>query len=239
MFDAAELPNDEEPPRCRRTRDGAPDGGSADARRRHLPLHHARHSSTTWSRPTASWPTKASVDGYGHVSVRNPANASRYFLRARERRRSSPLRTSSNTTSTATTVSGSPAGYHRALHPRADLQSAARCGGRRALPLPRRDSVCRHELCRCGRCTHMGYFIGEGVTRVRHPRRGAASPTCSSAPPALGQALALDTRGTFGRADARKRGSGRRGLTVTWSVAKAYYLNVERAPAVGGNAAAR
>ena len=163
------------------------------------------------------------VDGYGHVSVRNPADPNRYFL---ARAGAPALVTSAdiveyNLDSNAT--SGAGAGYmERFIHgeiykARPDAQAVVHCHCLDVIPFAAAKVPLRPMY-------HMGYFIGEGVP-VFDIREGAGVTDMLVSTPALGRALAR----TLGpRSAALMRGHG--AVVVADSlhvvVAKAYYLNV-------------
>ena len=163
------------------------------------------------------------VDGYGHVSVRNPANANRYFL----------ARAGAPALVTATDIveydldsnqaSGSGAGYmERFIHgeiykARPDVTAVVHCHCLDVIPFAAANVPLKPMY-------HMGYFIGEGVP-VFDIRAAAGITDMLVSTPALGQSLA---RVLGRRSAALMRGHG--AVVVADSlhvvVAKAYYLNV-------------
>jgi ribulose-5-phosphate 4-epimerase/fuculose-1-phosphate aldolase len=163
------------------------------------------------------------VDGYGHVSVRNPAHSSRYFL---ARAGAPALVTSADIVEydlDSRATSGSAAGYQeRFIHgeiyrARPDVQAVVHCHCLDVIPF----AAARVPL---QPMYHMGYFIGEGVP-VFDIRESAGLTDMLVSTPALGLALAR----TLGpRSAALMRGHG--AVVVADSlhvvVAKAYYLNV-------------
>lgn len=163
------------------------------------------------------------VDGYGHVSVRNPANANRYFL---ARAGAPALVTPADIVEydlDSNAASGSGAGYmERFIHgeiykARADVTAVVHCHCLDVIPFAAANVPLRPMY-------HMGYFIGEGVP-VFDIRDAAGITDMLVSTPALGLALAR----TLGRRPAAlMRGHG--AVVVADSlhvvVAKAYYLNV-------------
>jgi HCOMODA/2-hydroxy-3-carboxy-muconic semialdehyde decarboxylase len=163
------------------------------------------------------------VDGYGHVSVRNPANANRYFL---ARAGAPALVTPADIVEydlDSNPASGSGAGYmERFIHgeiykARADVTAVVHCHCLDVIAFAAANVPLRPMY-------HMGYFIGEGVP-VFDIRAAAGITDMLVSTPALGQALAR----TLGpRSAALMRGHG--AVVVADSlhvvVAKAYYLNV-------------
>jgi HCOMODA/2-hydroxy-3-carboxy-muconic semialdehyde decarboxylase len=163
------------------------------------------------------------VDGYGHVSVRNPANANRYFL---ARAGAPALVTAADIVEydlDSNPASGSGAGYmERFIHgeiykARPDVTAVVHCHCLDVIPFAAANVPLRPMY-------HMGYFIGEGVP-VFDIRTAAGITDMLVSTPALGQALAR----TLGRRPAAlMRGHG--AVVVADSlhvvVAKAYYLNV-------------
>ena len=163
------------------------------------------------------------VDGYGHVSVRNPANANRYFL---ARAGAPALVTAADIVEydlDSNPASGSGAGYmERFIHgeiykARPDVTAVVHCHCLDVIPFAAANVPLRPMY-------HMGYFIGEGVP-VFDIRTAAGTTDMLVSTPALGQALA---RTLGGRPAALMRGHG--AVVVADSlhvvVAKAYYLNV-------------
>jgi ribulose-5-phosphate 4-epimerase/fuculose-1-phosphate aldolase len=162
------------------------------------------------------------VDGYGHVSVRNPANASRYLL---ARAGAPALVTSADIVEydlDSAPTSGSGTGYsERFIHgeiykARPDVRAVVHCHCLDVIPFAAANVPLRPMY-------HMGYFIGEGVP-VFDIRSTAGITDMLVSTPALGQALA---RILGGRSAALMRGHG--AVVVAESlhvvVAKAYYLN--------------
>ncbi len=163
------------------------------------------------------------VDGYGHVSIRNPANVNRYFL---ARAGAPALVTAADVVEydlDSNPASGSGAGYmERFIHgeiykARPDVTAVVHCHCLDVIPFAAANVPLRPMY-------HMGYFIGEGVP-VFDIRAAAGITDMLVSTPALGQALAR----TLGRRTAAlMRGHG--AVVVADSlhvvVAKAYYLNV-------------
>ena len=163
------------------------------------------------------------VDGYGHVSVRNPADPNRYFL---ARAGAPALVTSADIVEydlDSNATSGAGAGYmERFIHgeiyrARPDAKAVVHCHCLDVIPFAAAKVPLRPMF-------HMGYFIGEGVP-VFDIREGAGATDMLVSTPALGRALAR----TLGpRSAALMRGHG--AVVVADSlhvvVAKAYYLNV-------------
>jgi ribulose-5-phosphate 4-epimerase/fuculose-1-phosphate aldolase len=163
------------------------------------------------------------VDGYGHVSVRNPADPNRYFL---ARAGAPALVTSADIVEydlDSNATSGAGAGYmERFIHgeiykARPDAKAVVHCHCLDVIPFAAAKVPLRPMY-------HMGYFIGEGVP-VFDIREGAGATDMLVSTPALGRALAR----TLGpRSAALMRGHG--AVVVADSlhvvVAKAYYLNV-------------
>ena len=163
------------------------------------------------------------VDGYGHVSVRNPANANRYFL---ARAGAPALVTAADIVEydlDSHPASGSGAGYmERFIHgeiykARPDVTAVVHCHCLDVIPFAAANVPLRPMY-------HMAYFVGEGVP-VFDIRTAAGITDMLVSTPALGHALAR----TLGRRSAAlMRGHG--AVVVADSlhvvVAKAYYLNV-------------
>jgi HCOMODA/2-hydroxy-3-carboxy-muconic semialdehyde decarboxylase len=167
------------------------------------------------------------VDGYGHVSVRNPANASRYFL---ARAGAPALVTAADIveydldSNPASSVgNNTAAGYmERFIHgeiykARPDVTAVVHCHCLDVIPFAATNTPLKPMY-------HMGYFIGEGVP-VFDIRAAAGMTDMLVSTPALGQSLA---RVLGRRSAALMRGHG--AVVVADSlhvvVAKAYYLNV-------------
>ena len=163
------------------------------------------------------------VDGYGHVSVRSPGNANRYFL---ARAGAPALVTAADIVEydlDSNPTSGTGGGYlERFIHgeiykARPDVQAVVHCHCLDVIPFAAANVPLVPMY-------HMGYFIGEGVP-VFDIRAAAGTTDMLVNSPALGQALAR----TLGRRSAAlMRGHG---AVVTADslhvvVAKAYYLNV-------------
>jgi ribulose-5-phosphate 4-epimerase/fuculose-1-phosphate aldolase len=164
------------------------------------------------------------LDGYGHVSVRNPADATRYFL---ARAGAPALVTAADITEydlDSRPVSGSTsAGYmERFIHgeaykARPDVMAVVHCHCLDVIPFADTMVPLRPMY-------HMGYFIGEGVP-VFDIRMAAGVTDMLVSTPMLGRALAQ----SLGKSSAAlMRGHG--AVVVADSlhvvVAKAYYLNV-------------
>jgi ribulose-5-phosphate 4-epimerase/fuculose-1-phosphate aldolase len=167
------------------------------------------------------------LDGYGHVSVRDPANASRYFL---ARAGAPALVTAADIVEydlDSKPASGAgnntAAGYmERFIHgeiykARPDVTAVVHCHCLDVIPFAAANVPLKPMY-------HMGYFIGEGVP-VFDIRAVAGTTDMLVSTPALGQSLAR----VLGRKPAAlMRGHG--AVVVADSlhvvVAKAYYLNV-------------
>ena len=163
------------------------------------------------------------LDGYGHVSVRNPADATRYFL---ARAGAPALVTAADVVEydlDSKPTSGSGAGYmERFIHgeiykARPDVTAVVHCHCLDVIPFAATNTPLKPMY-------HMGYFIGEGVP-VFDIRATAGVTDMLVSTPALGQSLAR----VLGRKPAAlMRGHG--AVVVADSlhvvVAKAYYLNV-------------
>jgi len=163
------------------------------------------------------------VDGYGHVSVRNPANASRYFL---ARAGAPALVTAADIVEydlDSAPASGSGTGYmERFIHGeiykvRPDVQAVVHCHCLDVIPFAAANVPLRPMY-------HMGYFIGEGVP-VFDIRDSAGITDMLVSTPVLGQALAR-TLGSHSAALMRGHGAVVVADSLHVVVAKAYYLNV-------------
>jgi HCOMODA/2-hydroxy-3-carboxy-muconic semialdehyde decarboxylase len=163
------------------------------------------------------------VDGYGHVSVRNPANANRYFL---ARAGAPALVTAADIVEydlDSTPASGSGTGYtERFIHgeiyrARPDVTAVVHCHCLDVIPFAAANVPLRPMY-------HMGYFIGEGVPTFDIRAAGGITDMLVSTPQ-LGQALA---RVLGRRSAALMRGHGAvvAADSLHVVVAKAYYLNV-------------
>jgi HCOMODA/2-hydroxy-3-carboxy-muconic semialdehyde decarboxylase len=163
------------------------------------------------------------VDGYGHVSVRNPANANRYFL---ARAGAPALVTTADIVEydlDSNPASGSGTGYtERFIHgeiykARPDVLAVVHCHCLDVIPFAAANVPLRPMY-------HMGYFIGEGVPTFDIRAAGGITDMLVSTPQ-LGQALA---RVLGGRSAALMRGHGAAVVADSLHVvvAKAYYLNV-------------
>jgi len=163
------------------------------------------------------------VDGYGHVSVRNPADPNRYFL---ARAGAPALVTSADIVEydlDSQATGGSATGYsERFIHgeiykARPDVTAVVHCHCLDVIPFAAAKVPLRPMY-------HMGYFIGEGVP-VFDIRERAGITDMLVSTPALGRELA---RVLGSRSAALMRGHG--AVVVADSlhvvVAKAYYLNV-------------
>ena len=164
------------------------------------------------------------LDGYGHVSVRSPADPTHYFL---ARAGAPALVTAAditeydlNSQSVTKTVS---AGYQeRFIHgeiykARPDVMAVVHCHCQEVIPFAAASVPLRPLY-------HMAYFVGEGVP-VFEIRNAAGITDMLISTPALGAALA----GTLGgKSAALMRGHGAvvAAMSLRLVVAKAYYLNV-------------
>lgn len=163
------------------------------------------------------------VDGYGHVSVRNPANANRYFL---ARAGAPALVTAADIVEydlDSNPASGTGAGYmERFIHgeiykARPDVQAVVHCHCLDVIPFAAANVPLKPMY-------HMGYFIGEGVP-VFDIRAAAGITDMLVSTPALGKALAR-TLGAKPAALMRGHGAVVVADSLHVVVAKAYYLNV-------------
>jgi len=180
---------------------------------------------------------EAVVDGYGHVSVRNPANPARYFL---ARAGAPALVTAGEITEydleSKPVTNTAAAGYvERFIHgeiykARPDVMAVVHCHCLDVIPFAATSVPLRPMY-------HMGYFIGEGVP-VFDIRRAAGITDMLIGTPELGRALA-QTLGGGSAALMRGHGAVVVATSVRLVVAKAYYLNVNarlqmQAIAIGG-----
>jgi HCOMODA/2-hydroxy-3-carboxy-muconic semialdehyde decarboxylase len=164
------------------------------------------------------------LDGYGHVSVRSPADPMRYLL---ARAGAPALVTAADITeydlNSRPVTNTASAGYQeRFIHgeiykARPDVMAVVHCHCQEVIPFAATSVPLRPLY-------HMAYFVGEGVP-VFEIRNAAGLTDMLISTPALGAALA----GTLGsRSAALMRGHGAvvaaRSLLLV--VAQAYYLNV-------------
>ena len=163
------------------------------------------------------------VDGYGHVSVRNPANANRYFL---ARAGAPALVTPADIVEydlDSNPASGTGAGYmERFIHgeiykARPDVTAVVHCHCLDVIPFAAANVPLRPMY-------HMGYFIGEGVPVFEIRQAGGATDMLISTP-ALGRALA-QSLGRTSAALMRGHGASVVATSLHVVVAKSYYLNV-------------
>jgi len=164
------------------------------------------------------------VDGYGHVSVRNPADPNRYFL---ARAGAPALVTAADITEydldSKSVTNASAAGYQeRFIHgeiykARRDVMAVVHCHCLDVIPFAATSVPLRPMY-------HMGYFIGEGVP-VFDIRKAAGITDMLIGTPELGRALA-QALGNKSAALMRGHGAAVVAASVHLVVAKAYYLNV-------------
>jgi len=163
------------------------------------------------------------VDGYGHVSVRNPADPNRYFL---ARAGAPALVTAADIVEydlDSQATGGSATGYtERFIHgeiyrARPDVTAVVHCHCLDVIPFAAAKVPLRPMY-------HMGYFIGEGVP-VFDIRDSAGITDMLVSTPVLGQALAR-TLGSHSAALMRGHGAVVVADSLHVVVAKAYYLNV-------------
>jgi HCOMODA/2-hydroxy-3-carboxy-muconic semialdehyde decarboxylase len=163
------------------------------------------------------------VDGYGHVSVRNPADPNHYFL---ARAGAPALVTAADIVEydlDSRATSGTATGYtERFIHgeiyrARRDVSAVVHCHCLDLIPFAAAKVPLRPMY-------HMGYFIGEGVP-VFDIRDSAGITDMLVSTPALAQTLA---RVLGPRSAALMRGHGAvvAADSLHVVVAKAYYLNV-------------
>ncbi|HET9271374.1 MAG TPA: class II aldolase/adducin family protein [Vicinamibacterales bacterium] len=163
------------------------------------------------------------VDGYGHVSIRNPANANRYFL---ARAGAPALVTAADIVEydlDSNPASGSGAGYmERFIHgeiykARPDVTAVVHCHCLDVIPFAAASVPLRPMY-------HMGYFIGEGVP-VFDNRSAFGITDMLIGTPALGKALAT-ALGKSSAALLRGHGAVVTATSLHLAVGKAYYLNL-------------
>jgi ribulose-5-phosphate 4-epimerase/fuculose-1-phosphate aldolase len=164
------------------------------------------------------------LDGYGHVSVRSPANPNRYFL---ARAGAPGLVTAADIVeydldSKALTNSSATGYTERFIHgeiykARPDVKAVVHCHCLEVSPFAA-TSVPLQPM------YHMGYFIGEGVP-VFEIRKTAGITDMLISTPQLGRALA-QTLGNKSAALMRGHGAAVAADSLRLVVGKAYYLNV-------------
>ena len=164
------------------------------------------------------------LDGYGHVSVRSPANPNHYFL---ARAGAPALVTAADVTEydldSKPVTNTSAIGYtERFIHgeiykARPDVMAVVHCHCPEVIPFGA-TSVPMQPM------YHMGNFIGEGVP-VFDIRRTAGITDMLIATPELGRALA-QTLGNKSAALLRGHGAAVVAASLRLVVGKAYYLNL-------------
>jgi ribulose-5-phosphate 4-epimerase/fuculose-1-phosphate aldolase len=164
------------------------------------------------------------LDGYGHVSVRNPANANRFFL----------ARAGAPALVTAAAITeydfdGKPVtntsanGYiERFIHSeiykaRADVMAVVHCHCSEVIPFGATSVPMRPMY-------HMGFFIGEGVP-VFDIRKTAGMTDMLISTPSLGRAMA-ETLGSRSAVLLRGHGAVIAATSLHLVVGKSYYLNL-------------
>jgi len=164
------------------------------------------------------------VDGYGHVSVRNPANPNSYFLAsAGAPALVSPADITEYDLDSKPITNSSATGYtERFIHgeiykARPDVMAVVHCHCLDVIPFAATGVPLRPMY-------HMGYFIGEGVPVFEIRQAGGATDMLISTP-ALGRALA-QTLGRTSAALMRGHGASVVATSLHVVVAKSYYLNV-------------
>jgi HCOMODA/2-hydroxy-3-carboxy-muconic semialdehyde decarboxylase len=177
------------------------------------------------------------LDGYGHVSVRSPADASRYLL---ARAGAPALVTAADITEydleSRPVTNTTAAGYiERFIHgeiykARPDVIAVVHCHCLDVIPFAATSVPLRPMY-------HMGFFIGAGVP-VFDIRRAAGITDMLISTPDLARALA-QTLGSSSAALMRGHGAVVAAPSLRLVVAQAYYLNVNarlqmQAMAIGG-----
>jgi ribulose-5-phosphate 4-epimerase/fuculose-1-phosphate aldolase len=164
------------------------------------------------------------VDGYGHVSVRNPANPNSYFLAsAGAPALVSPADITEYDLDSKPITNSSATGYtERFIHgeiykARPDVMAVVHCHCLDVIPFAATGVPLRPMY-------HMGYFIGEGVPVFEIRQAGGATDMLISTP-ALGRALA-QSLGRTSAALMRGHGASVVATSLHVVVAKSYYLNV-------------
>jgi ribulose-5-phosphate 4-epimerase/fuculose-1-phosphate aldolase len=164
------------------------------------------------------------LDGYGHVSVRNPADSNHYFL---ARAGAPALVTAADITeydleSQAVTNAAATGYTERFIHGeiykvRPDVMAVVHCHCPEVIPFAD-TAVPMRPL------HHMGYFIGEGVP-VFDIRQAAGITDMLIRTPELGHALAR-TLGDKSAVLMRGHGAAIAAASLHLVVGKAYYLNL-------------
>ena len=164
------------------------------------------------------------VDGYGHVSVRNPGNPNRYFLaRAGAPALVTPADITEYDLDSKPTTNTSATGYtERFIHgeiykARPDVMAVVHCHCLDVIPFAATAVPLKPMY-------HMGYFIGEGVP-VFEIRKTAGITDMLISTPALGRALAQTLGGTSAVL-MRGHGAAVVASSLHLVVGKSYYLNV-------------
>jgi ribulose-5-phosphate 4-epimerase/fuculose-1-phosphate aldolase len=164
------------------------------------------------------------VDGYGHVSVRNPANPNSYFLgSAGAPALVTPADITEYDLDSKPMTNASATGYtERFIHgeiykARPDVMAVVHCHCLDVIPFAATAVPLRPMY-------HMGYFIGEGVP-VFEIRKTAGITDMLISTPALGRALA---QALGGKSAVLMRGHGAAVVATSLHlvVGKSYYLNV-------------
>jgi ribulose-5-phosphate 4-epimerase/fuculose-1-phosphate aldolase len=164
------------------------------------------------------------LDGYGHVSVRSPANANHYFL---ARAGAPALVTAADVVEydldSKPVTDASAAGYlERFIHgesyrARSDVKAVVHCHCPEVIPFA--DTTVPMQPMH-----HMGYFIAEGVP-VFDIRKAAGITNMLISTPELGRALA-QSLGNVSAVLLRGHGAVVTATSLRLAVGKAYYLNL-------------
>jgi ribulose-5-phosphate 4-epimerase/fuculose-1-phosphate aldolase len=164
------------------------------------------------------------LDGYGHVSIRNPANPNHYFL-ARASAPGLVMATDiveydldSNPISNPTATGYSERFIHGEIYrSRPDVKAVVHCHCSEVIPFANTGVALRPMH-------HMGWFIGQGVP-VFEIRTSAPSSDMLIRTPALGKALAA-TLGPKSAVLMRGHGAAIAATSLHLVVGMAYYLNL-------------
>jgi ribulose-5-phosphate 4-epimerase/fuculose-1-phosphate aldolase len=163
------------------------------------------------------------LDGYGHVSVRSPANKDHYFLaRAGAPGLVTPADIVEYDLDSKALTNTSAIGYtERFIHgeiyrARPDVMAVVHCHCLEVIPFA--DTAVPLQP-----MYHMGYFIGEGVP-IFEIRKVAGMTDMLISTPQLGRALA-QTLGNRSAALMRGHGAAVVAASLRLVVGKAYYLN--------------